>query len=313
MRIKVVLMCVALAGAVGCKKKGGGGGGWFVGEEGLMVDVSDDGTLGEGYDLGASETLNAIACRYLDEAWVVGDHGTLLYTADAGASWIEHDLGTAANLRALATQDAGPVFVAGDGVFFTSSPASTTGTAEWLQLGDATTNFRSLAAAQRGTTVLAVADNGGIWAYDAGRLVRRATVEGVRAVAVSPDGSTAIAAGAGLARSFDGGLTWSPLAVDAGLVFEDVHIDDAGEALAVGSGGAVARIDADGRVLVQRLGTATLRTLHVAPSEAYSGIGYAAGDGGQVWMTLDAGWTWTEGPNIGRTVLGVDEIGAGHN
>ncbi|MDQ3370172.1 MAG: hypothetical protein M3680_32545 [Myxococcota bacterium] len=33
--------------------------------------------------------------------------------------------------------------------------------------------------------------------------------------------------------------------------------------------------------------------------QAYSGIGYAAGDGGPVWMTLDAGSSWTEGPNVG--------------
>jgi photosystem II stability/assembly factor-like uncharacterized protein len=135
MRIKIVLMtCIALACAsAGCKKKGGGGGGWLVGERGLMVNVQDDGTLGEGYDLGASETLNAIACRYLDEAWVAGSAGTLLYTTDAGASWDAHDLDTTANLRALATQDAGPVFIAGDGVFFTAVPELGSGDAQWQQ------------------------------------------------------------------------------------------------------------------------------------------------------------------------------------
>jgi photosystem II stability/assembly factor-like uncharacterized protein len=313
MRIKVVMLCVALAASAGCKKKGGGGGGWLVGEEALMVEVSPDGTVGDGYELGASETLYAIACRYLDEAWVVGAKGTVLYTADAGSSWHPHDLGTTADLRALATQDAGPVFLAGDGVFFTSVPQFTTGAAEWTQLGDGVTQFRSLAAAQRGTTVLAIAGDGGVWAYADGQLARRTTIAGARAVAVSPDGATAIAAGAGLSRSFDGGLTWSALAVDPELVFEDVRIDDTGEAIAVGAGGVIARIDAEGRVLTQRVGTATLRTLHIAPSETYSGVGYAAGEGGRLWVTLDSGWTWDRGPNVGRTVLGVDEIGDGHN
>lgn len=313
MRIKVVMLCVALAASAGCKKKGGGGGGWLVGEEALMVEVSPDGTVGDGYELGATETLYAIACRYLDEAWVVGAKGTVLYTADAGSSWQPHDLGTIADLRALATQDAGPVFLAGDGVFFTSVPQFTTGAAEWTQLGDGVTQFRSLAAAQRGATVLAIAEDGGVWAYADGQLARRATIAGARAVAVSPDGETAIAAGAGLSRSFDGGLTWSALAVDPELVFEDVRIDDTGEAIAVGAGGVIARIDAEGRVLTQRVGTANLRTLHIAPSETYSGVGYAAGEGGQIWMTLDSGWTWDQGPNVGRTVLGVDEIGDGHN
>jgi hypothetical protein len=313
MRVKVAFLCVVLAASAsaGCKK-GSGGGGWLVGTEGLMIDVDDQGKLGPGYDLGASENLNAIACRYLGEAWVVGSSGTLLYTSDAGESWTSHDLGTTADLRALATQDAGPVFIAGNGVFFTASP-DYTGAASWTQLGDGTASFRSLAAAQRGSTVLAIDDASGVWSYGTNALVKRATLPGAQAVAVSSDGAMAIAAGAGLHRSFDGGRTWSPLAVDPSLVFDAVRIDDSGEALAVGAGGAVARIDTEGRVLVQRLGSDHLRTVHVAPSSDYSGVGYAAGDSGQVWMTRDSGWTWTPGPNVGRTVLGVDEIGDGHN
>src|SRR5687768_11422794 len=134
---KVAILCMALAavGSAGCKKRGGGGGGgWLVGSEGLMVNVNERGELGEGYDLGATEQLNGIACRYIAEAWVVGNNGTLLYTSDGGESWEAQDLGTTAHLRTLATQDAGPVFVAGDGVFFTANPALQTGAAEWTQL-----------------------------------------------------------------------------------------------------------------------------------------------------------------------------------
>lgn len=89
MRSKLVLLCAVLATtSAACKKKGtgGGSGGWFVGEGGTMKNVDDDGAVGEGYDLGASETLHAIACRYLDEAWVVGDHGTLLYTVQTSVA-----------------------------------------------------------------------------------------------------------------------------------------------------------------------------------------------------------------------------------
>ena len=314
MRSKVVLLCcvVALA-SVGCKKKGGGGGGWLVGEQGLMANVQGDGTLGEGYDLGATEQLNAIACRYLDEAWVVGNSGTLLYTADAGASWDAHDLGTAANLRALATQDAGPVFIAGDGVFFTAIPDFATGAATWQQLGDGTTRFRSIAAAQRASTVLAVADDGSVWSYVKGsevELQRIMTLDDARAIAVSPNGQHAIVVGNGISRTSDGGATWS-LAEQSPHRFNAVRIDDAGDAVAVGTNGSVAKIDAEGRVLLQTLGGgAELMSLHVL---GYSKRGYAAGNGGQIWLTQDGGWTWTPGPNVHRTVLGIDEIGDGHN
>ncbi len=320
MRIKVLMMsCVALAGMAGCKKGGGGGGGWFVGERGLMSNVDQAGHLGEGYDLGASETLNAIACRYADEAWVVGNSGTLLYTSDAGGSWDAHDLGTTANLRALATQDAGPVFIAGDGVFLTATPEYATGAAQWTQLSDGATSFRSLAAAQAGSTVLAVGDDGSIWSYADGRLVQRTTIDGAHAVAVSPDGTQAVVAGAGLSRSSDGGLTWHPVSpaggpsssdrIDAQL--DSVRINDVGDIVAVGAGGMVARVDIDNRVLTQTVGTANLRALHVLGG--YSATGYAAGDGGQTWMTHDGGWTWVPGPNVGANVLSVDEIGDGHN
>jgi photosystem II stability/assembly factor-like uncharacterized protein len=314
MKLKAAILFGVLAvTAAGCKGRGGGGGGWLVGSEGLMANVDTHGQLGEGYDLGQTEQLNGIACRYIAEAWVVGNGGTLLYTSDGGESWETQNLGTTANLRALATQDAGSVFVAGDGVFFVGNPEFTTGAAQWTQLGDGVTGFRALSAAQQGTTVLAVSDDGGIWSYASGSLTKITTLAGVRTIAVSPDGKLAIAAGDGVYRSSDAGRTWTPVAVDGSFHYEDVRIEESGEALAVGAGGLVSRIDTAGQVLTQRIGTADLKTVHIAPSDDYTGLGYAAGVGGQIWLTRDSGWTWEMGPNVGRTVLGADEIGIGHN
>jgi photosystem II stability/assembly factor-like uncharacterized protein len=316
MRSKVAIVCAALAAtafAGGCKKRGGGGGGWLVGAEGMMANINGEGQLGKGYDLGATEQLNAIACRYLAEAWVVGDNGTLLYTADGGVSWSSQDLGTSAHLRSVATQDDGPVFVVGDGVFLTATPQYTTGKAEWIELGDGTVSFSSVSAAQQASTVLAVSEDGAIWSVTDGALSKQATLPGMRSIAVSMDGQIAFAAGDGLYRSNDGGKSWNQLAVDPSFSYADVWIDESGEAVAAGAGGVVSRIDADGRVLTQRVGNADLKTLHIAPSDDYSGLGYAAGEGGQIWITEDSGWTWKLGPNVGRTVLGADEIGLGHN
>jgi len=318
MRTKLALVLLTAALAIpGCKKKGdgggggGGGGGWFVGTEGMMRKV-EDGQMGAPYGLGATERLNGIACRGVGEAWVVGANGTLLYTNDGGEDWSAEVLPTSADLRALATQDAGPVFVAGDGVFFTANPDAVTGFAEWKQIGDGVTKFRSLAAAQRGPTVLALADDGTLWSYADGALTKRATIAGARAIAISPDGHTALAAGDGLARSTDGGVTWTKLSANPGAVFEDANVDDLGNGLAVGQAGVVALFDADGRVLHQQVGTADLHTMHVAGWSSSALDGYTAGDGGQTWITHDGGWTWSAGPNVGATVLGVDEIGAGH-
>src|SRR5450432_3175872 len=103
MRFHVAFLCVALAAlGAGCKKGGGtGGGGWLVGSTGLMAQVDPHGQLGNGYDLGATETLYGIACRYQGEAWVVGAKGTLLYTNDAGASWSVQVVPTNGDLHGL--------------------------------------------------------------------------------------------------------------------------------------------------------------------------------------------------------------------
>jgi len=314
MKLKVAILFTALATTgLSCKKGGGGGGGWLVGTEGLMAQVDERGHLGQGYELGDTEQLNGIACRYQAEAWVVGNGGTLLYTSDAGKTWSSQNLDTTANLRSLATQDGGAVFVVGDGVFFTARPAVETGAATWSQLGDGSTNFVKVAAAQDGTTVLAVSTDGGLWSYENAQLVKRTTLAGMSAVAVSADGQTAYAAGHGLYRSFDAGQHWSAIAVDPAFNYADIRVEETGEAVAVGDNGIVSRIDNEGRVLTQHVGSANLRTLHIAPSDDYTGIGYAAGDDGQVFMTEDSGWTWKLGPNVGHQVLGVDEIGDGHN
>jgi photosystem II stability/assembly factor-like uncharacterized protein len=312
MRFKAAILCVGLA-LVGCKKAGGGGGGpggggggWLVGSSALMTNITPAGEIGSGYNLGATETLYGIACRYLGEAWVVGAAGTLLYTNDAGRSWTAQTIPTGADLRAIATQDAGPVFVAGDGVFMTSSDTG----AHWASLGDGVTKFRSVAAAQQGTTVLAVSDDGHLFSYENGALVPRGTIAGARAIAISPDGETALLVGNGIQRSLDGGKTWTPLAVDTSIGFEDVRVNEDGDGVAVGTGGAIAVIDGDG-VVIQHVGTADLHTLHIA-EVGYSSTGYTAGEGGQVFLTHDGGWSWEPGPNVGKTVFGVDEIGDTH-
>ncbi len=320
--MKAAILCVGILLAAGaCKKTGtgggggGGGGGWLVGTDGLMLHVDTNGAA-SGYATASHETLNGIACRYSGEAWVVGTHGTLLYTNDAGASWRPQAVPTTAELRTLATQNYGPVFVAGNGVFLTSTDTG----AHWTSLGDGQANFRSLTAAQDGETVLAVSEDGGLWSFENQQLVRRTTIAGARAVAVSPDGQTAIVVGDNLiSRSTDAGRTWSPLSSSASsesVRYDDVRLDASGQAIAVGAGGAVAHIAIDNKVVMQHLGAADLHTLHISEigevGEDDESAGFAAGEGGQVWITRDGGLSWTEGPNAGHTVLGVDQIGDGH-
>ncbi len=299
--------CAALA-VPGCKKSGGGGGGggggWLVGDSGLMANIHGEEPVGD-YDLGATEQLNAIACRYAGEAWVVGQRGTLLYTNDGGEDWEAQSVPTGANLRTLATQDNGPVFIGGDGTFLVTTDTGAT----WRDLGDGATSFRSVSASTfLDGGVFAVSEDGGVWKYTDGVLARRTTLAGARSVHQSIGGDIVMTAGAGIYKSTNSGATFQPLAVDPSLVFDDIRVNTDGSATAVGANGAIANIDAFGGVTIQYVGDKSLHTLHIH----HDTTGYAAGDDGQVLVTHDLGLTWRIGPNVGRTVRGVDEIGYGH-
>lgn len=297
--------CAALA-ATGCKKSGGptgGGGGWLVGDQGLMVNIHDDTPVGD-YDLGSSEQLSAIACRYAAEAWVVGDNATVLYTISGGVDWEAQTVPTRAHLRTLATQDDGPVFIGGDGAFLVTENTGLS----WRDHGDGVTRWTSMSAAHARPGVLALSDDGGLWQYADGVLARRTTLAGARALHQSSAGDIVMAAGAGIYRSTNGGATFQPLTVDPSVIFEDIRVNADGSAVAVGEYGAIANIDTVGRVSIQYVGDKSLHTLHIH----HDTTGYAAGDDGQVLITDDLGLTWRVGPNVGRTVRGVDEIGFGH-
>lgn len=320
--MKTAILCVGLALSVGaCKKSGGGGGGgsggsggggggWMIGELGLMINVMPDGSTSR-YNLDSKVDLNAIACRYLGEAWVVGDQGTLLYTKDGGASWLPQALSTTADLRAVATQDWGPVFVGGDGVLLTSTDTGRS----WRAIGDGTLSIRSLAAAQDAEVALAVSEDGGVWSYTGKQLTKLTAFDGARAVAISPDGQTAMVVGDNLlARSTDGGQTWTQLSGGDSVRYDAVRIDGNGRIVAVGQRGTIAHVSSSGSVVMQHIGGGDLHTVHVAePDGDYGAIGYTAGQGGQIYLTNDGGWTWAAAANAGGTILAADMIGENHN
>ncbi|MFT3698112.1 MAG: hypothetical protein QM831_33530 [Kofleriaceae bacterium] len=326
MKVGFVLLTAALA-VTGCKKdtststgpvSGGGGGsgstpppkggGWLVGADGKMANIHTDDSV-SGYDTGTLDRLNGIACRNQGEAWVVGAAGKVMYTNDGGVTWTTQAVPTTADLRTLATQDDGPVFVAGNGTFLESDDAGVT----WRELSNGQTNFRSVAAATDSDSVYAISDDGTLWTFDGARISPSRQFAGARTVSVSTDGQVAIIAGsAGMWRSTDRGTTWQALNVQAGLSFDDVRLAGDDSAIAVGAGGAIAMVTTTGQVIAQHVATADFHTVRVGGTGWGDAVSYAAGEDGQIWESRDAGWTWTQGPNVGGPVLGIDAIGEGH-
>ena len=134
-----------------------------------------------------------------------------------------------------------------------------------------------------------------------------ATLAGARVVAASHDGAHAVIAGSGrsILRSDDGGATWRTIDLGRELDLYGAWITVAGDTVAVGADGIVARVDATGAVLIGEAGAGTHRTVHLNAR----GRGLAAGDDGEVLSTRDGGASWVAlDLELGRTVFGVDEV-----
>jgi photosystem II stability/assembly factor-like uncharacterized protein len=304
---------VLLTGA--CKNKGGGtggggGGAWLVGEDGLMVNIGEDGQLGDGYDLGSGVgDLNGITCRGADTAFVVGSGGTFLRTFDGGATWESVDLGTSATLRDVAS-GSGTVFVAGDGELAQSHDDGDT----WLRMpGDGTAVWQSVATDHDAAIALLVRLDGSIWRYDAssGALLEMTTVPGARALSMSHDGAHAVVVGdaGAMSRSDDGGLSWTSVATGVDTNLHAAWATSAGAIVAVGDAGTVVRVDGSD-VEASWPGVGTLHAVHVDAS----GAAIAAGEGGEVLLSNDGGASWDIADvEVAGTVLGLDSVaGEGH-
>src|SRR5690606_34096404 len=144
-----------------------------------------------------------------------------------------------------------------------------------------------------GTTVLLANTAGELFRLRDTELTRVYVGTGValRGVAITPDGTEAVAVGdAGLLlRSGDGGEQWTlePLATARDL--HAVRIaGDASLVLAVGAAGAVVRLGLDDLAVDELLDPAlSLRALHID----HHGHGHAVGDHGVMVETHDAGVT----------------------
>ncbi len=306
---------VVLASSTGCKKKstgggGGGGGAWLVGQDGMMVALEPDGTLGDGYALETDDDLLGITCRGLDTAFVVGEGGTLLRTFDGGDSWEVIDLGTTATLRDVAAAHADIVYVAGDAGLWRSPDSATT----WALLPGSAGAWRAIASDPTGNAAVAVAADGTVWRWDldVGVLAQVTSVAGARAIALSHHGDHAVVVGddGAMARSADGGRSWQPVDTGTGADLYGAWATSTGTVLAVGAEGTVVRAGATD-VEVSRLGDATLRAIHLDGA----GVGLVAGDRGEVLRTDDGGESWdVVAVDLGgAAVYGLDAIaGAGH-
>jgi photosystem II stability/assembly factor-like uncharacterized protein len=187
--------------------------GWAAGAGGLVAHTMDGGRTWTRQDARTSASLRAIRFTSATTGVVAGDAGTLAVTSDAGATWTTVAPLTSVTLRGAAVApETGVMLVVGDGgvVLRSVDEGASFAVSTIAGAGD----LRAVASDSDAHLVLAVDTLGTVWASTDGgeRFAREATASApLEAVALSDDGTRAIAAGArGTVLERAGDATWRP-------------------------------------------------------------------------------------------------------
>jgi photosystem II stability/assembly factor-like uncharacterized protein len=192
---------------------------------------------------------------------------------------------------------------------------STDGGATWTQStspipGNASGSV-AFADANVGVIVARVSNGGGVyrttnagasWAFvfNPGAVRPNAVAFGSATVGVTAGDNAAIL------RTTDGGVTWSPASVSAGVIgFTDVAFADASTVVVVGEG--VTRRSTDGGQTFSAVATPPGAAFRVAFGSSQNGV--VVGSGNQVFWTADGGQNWSAGTGTAlSTVAGFQDV-----
>ncbi len=185
--------------------------GWTAGAGGQLAHTTDGGQTWTQEDARTRASLWAIRFASATLGVVAGDAGTLAVTTDAGVTWRTVAPLTPATLRGVAVaSNAGVMVAVGDGgvVIRSADEGASFALSTIAGAGD----LRSVASDADARLILAADSLGAVWASaDGGAHFTRETSAGasLEAIAMSEDGTLAIAAGAhGTVLERDVGGTW---------------------------------------------------------------------------------------------------------
>lgn len=291
----------ALLLSTGCKKKKDDDGDdttttsttgsyWYVGKDGTMFRVDEEGDDPMTYALETGIDLLAIACRGAEEAWVVGEDGMILFTFDGGDTWDEVIGQGRARLTAVAVDgDAGVWIASEDGALLRTPDRGKT----WRPVEHHEQSWTGISVDATGRVALLSSAEGSVWRHDGNEATP--VFEGdafLDDVWLTPDAQVAAAVGdlGTLLESSDGGDTWAQVPLDTTRDLHAVYVTSEGDAtFAVGEAGVVVRLGTHGNSIEELLSPElSLRDLHLSAHDT----GHAIGDAGTALMTWNAGDSW---------------------
>jgi len=252
--------------------------GFIVGEGGLILRTLDAGLTWNEQASGTTYDLRSITCPSIYTAFAAGDHGTILKTNNGGATWAKMPTTVTTNFESINFND---LF---HGVVVGGDPGQTFFTDDGITW----------------TSVLLVVPHGQLYLgpYGVFHSVHLLTTQYGYIVGdpdhsyTDPYGRVTTTSGYGIAKTADGGDTWTIQASMQHNVLRGVFFITVATGWAVGDKGTILKtVDGGATWVAQTSGTSYNLNAVYFPS---SSVGYIVGTGGLVLKTIDAGVTWIQ-------------------
>lgn len=283
-----------------------------VGEDGRVLRTDDGGTgwtVVHGQTPAASPWVRGLAATDNDTLFAACTFGKVLRTDDAGATWTEMQAGTTGtHFRAVDSFDGVNVFAVGERQgFYPTFCYSNDGGLNWTELNglgmydyydvDAISGTEAFAASE--TRIWRTTNAGASWLP-----ITPFPHNDYHAIDF-PHPTTGFAAGTGLVKSVDGGVTWSWLYNPPSRVWGMDFVDQQNGWI-VGDGGMIQRTTNGGLTWTPQV-SGTTQSLQSVTALTPS-FAFAAGINGVVLMTIDGGATWTANAPSGLSSDPVNSV-----
>ncbi len=277
--------------------------GWAVGERGAIIATADGGESWRRQSSGYQVALRGVHFADRRNGWAVGNLGLILRTTDGGETWAAQaeEAALGQDLIAVGFGDAGSGWIIAERGGFSLRTAD--GGESWHRQFFDNTLPRSAAhvlderrawVAMRSGAAMSTADGGESWRLNEGvngaRIgalgvffadERRGWIAGWRGKAGGVSSGVQFVkylTDGMVARTVDGGESWTRVDADAGRFLWDVAFADAMNGWAVGSFGLIMRSTDGGESWTQEpdASDSTLRALHLESAD----MGWAVGENG---------------------------------
>ena len=235
--------------------------GWAVGDVGTIIHTSDGGETWEPQIGGINVRLNAVGFVSQTEGWVVGNIGVILHTSDGGETWDLQgkDVALGLNLIALSLVDANTVWAITErgSVMLKTENGGETWDRQFFSNSSGRSDFAFIdqdhgwVALSQGS-LMSTTDAGSNWDFSTALLTdvsirtisiffldeNHGWISGWRGRSSSFQFVRFLTDGM-VARTTDGGITWTRQDIGSGRFVWDVAFLDVNEGWAVGSSGSI--------------------------------------------------------------------------